>query len=134
MGDFQNAFVLGRIISDNCLLVHEMMNMVRKRKKGARLDAVFKIDLNKAYDRISWDFLESLLKEMGFPVKWVQWIMQCVSTVSYSVLVNGEPTGKLYKRRDFGKGTPFPRTCLFSVWSYSLDALFGCNGRDSLKA
>lgn len=64
-GGFQNGFVADRIISDNCWIAHEMMNTIRK-KKGEKMVAVFKMDLNKAYDRVSWDFIERVLRAMKF--------------------------------------------------------------------
>ena len=51
-----------------------------------------KIDFTKAYDSISCNFIHQVLIEMEFPPLWIQVIMQCVSTVSYQVLVNGMPT------------------------------------------
>ncbi|XP_058217176.1 uncharacterized protein LOC131328056 isoform X2 [Rhododendron vialii] len=45
--------------------------------------------MNKGYDRVDWDFLLGILRVMGFSLKWIGWILQCVSTVSFSVLVNG---------------------------------------------
>ena len=50
-----------------------------------------KIDMSKAYDRVEWVFLEKILIKIGFPLTWVALIMECVTTVSYSILVNGEP-------------------------------------------
>lgn len=38
-----------------------------------------KIDFNKAYDRVEWDFLEEDMRKMGFDGKWIQWVMQCVT-------------------------------------------------------
>lgn len=51
-----------------------------------------KVDLIKAYDRIRWDFVVAALQKMEFPTKWIKWITQCITTVTYSILVNGEPT------------------------------------------
>lgn len=92
VGPYQNAFVSGRLMGDNCLLSHEVLNFTKKRKKGRDFYAVLKIDMNKAYDRVNWDFISWLLEHMGFPHIWVHWIKQCISTVSYSILINGEPS------------------------------------------
>lgn len=105
VGDSQNAFVPGRKMSDSCLIGHEMLHSMKK-KKGSALGAIFKVDLNKAYDRVRWDFLQKVLEEMNFPPKWVNWIMQCVTTVSYSVPVSGEPTEKIFPKVGLGQGDP----------------------------
>ena len=52
-----------------------------------------KMDMSKAYDRVEWIFLEKILLKMGIQASWVALIMECISTVSYSILVNGEPKG-----------------------------------------
>ncbi|GKB10859.1 RNA-directed DNA polymerase, eukaryota, reverse transcriptase zinc-binding domain protein [Tanacetum coccineum] len=87
----QSAFIAGRQISDNILLAHELFKWYN-RKQNARKVA-FKIDLQKAYDTISWDFIEVVLKQFGFPKKMVDWIMVCVSTTKFSININGEREG-----------------------------------------
>lgn len=52
-----------------------------------------KTDMSKAYDRIEWKFIESVLCKFGFHPKFTNWIMQCVSTISYSILLNGSAQG-----------------------------------------
>lgn len=54
---------------------------------------VIKLDMSKTYDRVEWIFLEKMMQKMGFPNRWIDLIMKCVCTVSYSILVNGEPKG-----------------------------------------
>lgn len=54
-----------------------------------------KLDMSKAYDRMEWCFLEAVLLRLGFNDSWVKIIMQCVSTIYYSFLINGRPFGYL---------------------------------------
>ena len=51
-----------------------------------------KLDMAKAYDWVSWEFLQNILLAFGFAKEWVNWILSCVTSSSYSVLVNGEPS------------------------------------------
>ncbi|XP_048498238.1 uncharacterized protein LOC125496736 [Beta vulgaris subsp. vulgaris] len=110
MGDivdkYQNAFVPGRQMSDNCFISHEIINWVRKRKNGNSFAGILKVDLSKAYDRIRWDFVEAMLRRMNFPETWINWLMQCISTVSYSILVNGEPSDSFFPKVGLRQGDP----------------------------
>lgn len=52
-----------------------------------------KLDMSKEYDRVEWKYLEGVVRRMGFQEKWIQLSMMCRRTVSYFVLINGEPKG-----------------------------------------
>lgn len=65
--DYQNAFVPGRQIDDNILISHEMMHIINKQCSGSLYLAALTIDMNKAYDRVSWLFLLKILTTYGFP-------------------------------------------------------------------
>lgn len=106
VGPYQNAFVPKRLMGDNCLLAHEVMTYIKRQKKGFNMYAILKIDMNKAYDRVRWDFVEWLLNTMDFPTQWRHWIMQCVTTVSYSILVNGEPSQAFKPKCGLKQGDP----------------------------
>lgn len=56
----------GRQLADNCLIAHEVLNWIKKRKKYTLYDGIMKVDLSKAYDRIMWDFVEAVLQKMNF--------------------------------------------------------------------
>lgn len=85
------------------LVANEFLHL-RHRDKSTGL--LFKLDLEKAYDRVDWDFLSYLLWRMGFGVKWRRWIQECVLTVSFSIVVNGSPQGFFQAQRGLRQGDP----------------------------
>lgn len=62
--------------------------------------------MSKAYDRVEWDFLEVLFQRMGFDSKWIQWVMLCIRSVTYTVLLNGQPYGRITPERGIRQGDP----------------------------
>jgi hypothetical protein len=58
-----------------------------------------KLDMSKAYDRLEWDFLEAMLWKLGFAPRWIYLLMTCVHTVTYSILINGQPYGRIVPTR-----------------------------------
>ena len=105
IGPTQSSFITGHLSTDNILVVQEAVHSMR-RKKGRKGWMLLKLDLEKAYDRIRWDFLEDTLKAAGLPVSWIGWIMQCVSGPSMQLLWNGEKTDSFRPARGLRQGDP----------------------------
>ena len=97
----QNAFVEGRQILDAALIANEAIDSLLKCDETSGL---CKLDLEKAYDHINWDFLLTVLQKMGFGEKWAGWIRWCISTTSFSVLINGSPAGFFQSTRGLRQG------------------------------
>ncbi|GJV38332.1 RNA-directed DNA polymerase, eukaryota, reverse transcriptase zinc-binding domain protein [Tanacetum coccineum] len=97
------------IFQDNILLSQELFKGY-ERKEGPKRVAM-KVDIQKAYDTVNWKFLEAILKGFSFHDRMVHWIMSCVTTVAFSLCVNGESwlfqRGKGFKARTSYISLPF---------------------------
>lgn len=93
ISDNQSAFVDGKHIQDNILVVHEILHSLLHQKKEDQAGMAIKLDMAKAYDRVEWDYLLSMMTKMGFAPVYCRWIEECISSTLFSILVNGNPMG-----------------------------------------
>ena len=81
----QSAFIKGRCLHDNFLLVRQMARSMHRRKaKGVLL----KLDITKAFDSLAWPFLFEVLRAKGFSERWISWVATLLTTASSRVIVN----------------------------------------------
>lgn len=102
----QSAFVSDRQIQDNIIVAHELFHHLKLTRSGHCGAFGLKLDMNKAYDRVEWNFLEAVLRKMGFSHKWVSLVMGCVSTSTLSVLINGKAGSFFKPSRGLRQGDP----------------------------
>lgn len=117
----QAAFVPSRHITDNNIICHEIMHHT-KNKKGKLGLMALKFDMAKAYGRVEWPLLFSVLRAHGFNEKFIHLIVECVSTTSFSFLINGSPCGFIKPSRGIRQGDPISPT-LFVIFFYLIARL-----------
>lgn len=100
----QAAFIQGRSIVDNIHLAQELLRKYARKRISPR--CILKVDLTKAYDTVDWEFLREVLVGLNFPTTFVRWVMECVTTASYSISINGRLHGMFIGQRGLRQGDP----------------------------
>ena len=99
------------------------MDCIKLREKLC----VYKLDLAKAYDRVDWHFLESMLRALGFAPGWINWIMACVMSVRFSVRFNAQLLEAFAPSCGIRQGDPLSPHFMFVPEALSLVLLDACS-------
>ncbi|PKU80635.1 Putative ribonuclease H protein [Dendrobium catenatum] len=121
----QSAFVKGRLISDNILLTQELVHDLNLKTIGGNL--LLKLDICKAFDNLSWDFLYDILALFGFSKFFIKIIKKSIENVWFSVILNGNSNGFFHSFQGIRQGDPLsPSLFIISMeyFSRSINALF----------
>lgn len=85
-------------------MAQEIIQGINQPNKGGNM--AIKLDMTKAYDRLSWSFLTSVLRRFGFNEVWIDMIWQLVSDVWYSIIINGARKGFFTSSQGLKQGDP----------------------------
>ncbi|XP_038993959.1 uncharacterized protein LOC120117831 [Hibiscus syriacus] len=102
----QSTFLKGRNIVDNIVLAQEIVKGYSRKNLSPR--CTIKIDIQKAFDSVNWNFLLFVLGEMGLSDIFYNWIKACITTPMYYVCLNGSVVGYFKGSRGLGKGILYP--------------------------
>ena len=100
----QTAFITWRSILDGVVILQEVVHELKRTKQEG---IILKLDFEKAYDRVSWHFLEEVLTKKGFSQKWVSWMMKAVKGGRVAIDVNGERGVIFRSYKGLRQGDPY---------------------------
>ncbi|GJV16132.1 RNA-directed DNA polymerase, eukaryota, reverse transcriptase zinc-binding domain protein [Tanacetum coccineum] len=103
VNEVQSDFIAERQILDGPFILNEVLQWCKIKKNQS---LIFKVDFEKAYDSVRWDFLDDVLKKSGFGNKWCDWIQTCLKSSRGSILINGSPTEEFQFCKGLKQGDP----------------------------
>ncbi|XP_074315285.1 uncharacterized protein LOC141651471 [Silene latifolia] len=104
ISDNQGGFIKGRSIVENILICQDIVRCYNRKSVSPRF--MLKVDLKKAYDSVNWEFMKQMLTFLNFPQKFIDLVMECITTASYSLVLNGEVFGHFKGAKGLRQGDP----------------------------
>ena len=121
----QSGFVKGRSISENIMLAQEIIHQIKKPKIGSNV--IIKLDMAKAYDRVSWSYTCLVLRKMGFDEVFIDMIWRIMANNWYSFIINGKRYSFFHTSRGLKQGDPLSQALFIlgsEVLSRTLNRLY----------
>lgn len=112
----QSAFIPNRLITDNVIIRYECLHKIRHNKGKNNGLVALKLYISKVYDHVEWSFVKATMLKLGFSLCWVELIMRCITTTSFSVLINGAAKRLIQPQRGLRQG------CHLSLYLFILCA------------
>ena len=97
------GFLQGRHIHETIGVAQEALHSLKAKNISG---VVLKLDMSKAYDRVSWLYVRMLMIHLGFDVSFMRWVMGCISSASFVVLINGAASPFFKAERGLRQGSP----------------------------
>jgi hypothetical protein len=104
ISDFQYGFIKGKYIMDGVVSLHEIIHEVKKKKQSG---VIFKVDFEKAYDKVNWNFLYHMMTKKGFGGKWCDWVMRTVRGGKVAIKTNDRVGPYFTTHKGVRQGDPF---------------------------
>ena len=102
----QSAFVANKLITDNVLVAYEIMHYIKCKRDGNDSFMAVKLDMSKAFDKVEWSFIDKVMRRMGFNESWIDLVMKCITSITYSIIINGSVHGCIVPTRGLRQGDP----------------------------
>ncbi|CAM8950433.1 unnamed protein product [Rhodiola kirilowii] len=136
ISDEQCAFVRNRLITDNVLVAQEVSHYIHNIRNQKSVYGSLKLDVAKAYDKVSWPYLFNIMLQLGFDESWARKVMKLVTSVKYSVRINEDYTDYIVPKGGLRQGDPLS-PYLFIICTEGLSAMINqykqCGQIDGIK-
>lgn len=113
-------------ITDNVLISFENNHYIKRCTQNMNGVAILKIDVSKSYDRLEWNFIESIQCIFGFHQTWIIRVLSCVRTITYNFLKNNMKFGEIQPQRGIRYGEPIS-LYLYILWAKGLRSIIWRN-------